>query len=115
MSGQEEKDENRREEPSGEETPLCTRCLTPVSPLQHYCHKCGKVVGQYTPYLPYEGIPFDVSIFGEMWKSLRKPKVSWLTKTLYLLFIAWNAPIMLIGLPFLLVRKLRKKSNRIRK
>ena len=43
--------------------PLCIQCLTPFEPLEHYCKNCGSAVGNYTMYLPFINIPFEVKYF----------------------------------------------------
>jgi hypothetical protein len=112
MTEQEKNTGNKGDRQIGEGIPVCPHCLTPFHHLQHYCEKCGKAVGLYVPYLPYEGIPFNWSIFGEMWKRLRSPKTSWFAKAFYLFMIIVFAAPMLVGVPFLVIGKLRKKGRR---
>ena len=54
--------------------PVCWGCLTPVDPLQYYCHKCGTATGQLTPTLPYIYIPFMVSLIDRMWTRIWFPR-----------------------------------------
>jgi predicted amidophosphoribosyltransferase len=51
---------------------ICVNCATPiVDKKQHYCPKCGNVIGEYTRYLPYENIRFNYSIFGTIVNKLK--------------------------------------------
>ncbi|MDY7109352.1 MAG: hypothetical protein SYC29_12020 [Planctomycetota bacterium] len=61
-------------DPESDGTPLCPGCLTPVDPLQHYCHRCGTAVGQFTPYIPFVNIPFTISLFDRLWTRLWFPR-----------------------------------------
>lgn len=81
-----------------EEIPVCLNCMEPVSPLAHYCPNCGRVVGQYTPIMPYESIWWQVDIWGKIWNQLWSKEVSVAGKIFRFLMIIWNVPIMLIGL-----------------
>ena len=94
------------------EVPVCLKCLTPHSPLQHYCQECGETVGQLSPYIPFVNIPFNYSIFGTMWRRTwleQAVPVRW--KVFYMFMIIRFAPIMIIGLPFVLIAKLRRKKT----
>lgn len=51
-------------------TPLCTRCLEPFDPLQHYCRSCGNTVGQYTAMIPFVDIPFMYSGVDLLWTRM---------------------------------------------
>ena len=84
-------------------TPVCLRCLTPYEPLQHYCDKCGTAVGQFTPYIPFVSIPFSVSLFERLWQRIwDSDSVHISKKVFYWALIVWWAPIMLLGIPFML-------------
>ncbi len=84
-------------------TPVCLRCLTPYEPLQHYCEKCGTAVGQFTPYIPFVSIPFSVSLFERLWQRIwDSDSVHISKKVFYWALIVWWAPIMLLGIPFML-------------
>lgn len=98
-----------------EQVPVCLNCLTPHSPLQHYCRKCGQTVGQLTPYMPFLNIPFNFAIFDTMWKRIwgrEEAAVGW--RIFYVLLIFLCVPIMLLGLPFAIVAKFRKEPDRTR-
>ena len=93
-------------------TPVCLRCLTPVNPLQNYCHNCGETVGQLAPYIPFVNIPYNYSIFGIMWKKIWNDKqTSLLKKGFYFLLIVLFVPIMLVGIPFVLGERFRRKPQ----
>ena len=84
--------------------PICPGCFTPVSPLDHQCPSCGKSVGQYTPNLPYEGIFYRMEFFRGLWQRANAPGPSLLRLLDWFLLIVL-APITLIGLPFVWVRR----------
>ena len=50
-------------------TPACPRCLTPFAPDERYCSACGFCVGQFTPYLPVEGIRFGADLYRSAWAT----------------------------------------------
>jgi len=81
-----------------EEMPLCLRCLRPVDPRAYYCPYCGQATGQLTPYLPFINIPWEVGIWGQMWRQVWSPRVSIPGRIFRLLMIVWNVPVLLIGL-----------------
>ena len=88
--------------------PVCPRCMTPFDPLQHYCKKCGEAVGQLTPYIPFVNIPFNCSVFGTMWHRFWFDKRTNIgMKILFLFLIILMAPVMLLGLPFVIWQKAR--------
>lgn len=92
--------------------PVCLRCFTPFHPLQDYCENCGEAVGQLTPYKPFVNIRFNYSIFGRMWKIVwRDAEASLVLKSFCFVLIVLFAPIMLVGLPFILWEKSRRKAN----
>jgi len=85
------------------ERPLCPRCLTPFELEQHYCHKCGDAVGHFTPYIPFVNIRFNYGIFGRMWHKLwRDREAGFLIKGVCAVLIVVLAPVMLVGLPFVI-------------
>ncbi len=95
-----------------QEQPLCWQCLTPFDLLQHYCHKCGATVGQFTPYIPFVNIRFQANFFGKMWRRIWYEKATPATKVVCLLLILFLWPIMLLlGLPFVFWRWLRKRGD----
>jgi hypothetical protein len=105
-----EEDDNKTEETQGEESqPLCFQCLTPVEPLQHYCSNCGGTVGNYTRYLPFVNIPFQVEFSAKVWMKFWRSDDSLLLRILIfpIVIFMWG-PIFLIGLPFELWRKYKK-------
>ncbi len=85
--------------PDEEAIPLCIGCLRPVSALQHYCDHCGTCVGQLTPCLPYEHIPYYAGFFGRLWDRLwyerrRTP----FERAFYSVLILLLQPVLAIGL-----------------
>jgi hypothetical protein len=63
--------------------PVCWGCLTPVDPLQHYCHACGTATGQFTPNIPFVNIPFSVSLLDRLWTRIWFPR--------------WESPVRRVG------------------
>jgi hypothetical protein len=111
MGARRRKREKQVRRPAMEGTPLCPHCLEPYDPMVDYCPRCSRAVGRYTPYLPYVNIRFNVSIFGEMWKRLWSRRIPWYSKSLYVFLIITMAPIMLVGLPFALVKYFRNRHR----
>ncbi len=81
------------------ETPVCWRCMRPCDPGSYYCPHCGSTdpVNSLTPYMPFVNIPFNYSIFGEMWRggTGQRPMQTW--KRIFCWFI------LLLCVPFFLV------------
>jgi hypothetical protein len=71
-----------------------------VDPVSHYCPHCGNATGQLTPYLPFESIPWETGIWGQMWRQFRSRRVSAPGRLLRLFMIVWGAPVLLVGLFF---------------
>ncbi len=97
------------------ETPVCVNCQCPVdSPRQHYCPRCGAVVGEYTRYLPFENIRFNYGIFGTLWRKLGDPGTPWPTQLLAMVLIlalAWPiALVYVISLPWRWLGQFRKAA-----
>ena len=89
--------------------PICPNCSKPINnPRANYCDNCGGVVGEYTRYLPLEGIKFNYSICGTMWRNMCDRNSSKLAKTANLLLLLMVAPITpIIGLAAVCAGKLR--------
>ena len=81
-------------------TPVCVRCFQPVDPLAHYCSHCGEATGQFTQYLPFESIPWQTRIWGQVWRQIWSRDVSLAGRSFRLFMVVWNVPVMLIGLLF---------------
>ena len=81
--------------------PMCENCVKPLkNDTQHFCHNCGKTVGNYTRYLPYEGIWFNYDIFGTLWRKINSQETPVSLKILYLFLTAVIAPaVLIVGLP----------------
>lgn len=86
------------EEGSG--TPVCVQCFQPVDPLQNYCANCGGATGNFTHYLPFVNIRWQASVWGQAWRQIWSPGISFPGRLFRFLMIVWNVPIMLIGLLF---------------
>jgi len=98
-----------------EEQPVCLQCLTPVDLLEYYCSNCGYASGQITPYLPYENIYYNYSAFCKLWKRLWYEKTSITMKIVGFALIVQHAPIMFVGIPFVLWIKIRRPTARLQK
>ena len=85
---------------SGDGTPVCIRCFQPVDPLAHYCSHCGEATGRFTHYLPFESIPWWTHVWGQVWRQIWSGDVSLPGRAFRLFMVAWNVPVMLIGLLF---------------
>lgn len=81
-------------------SPVCIQCFRPVNPLDHYCPNCGGATGQFTHYLPFVNIRWQVSVWGQAWRQIWYREVSIPGRIFRFLMIVWNVPIMLIGLLF---------------
>jgi hypothetical protein len=94
--------ENEGEEAPPMDTPVCVHCQHPVaSPFQHYCPKCGEVVGEYTRYLPFESIRFNYGFLGTLWRKIGNPEVVWYKQLVaMILFLAF---FLVMGGPLILV------------
>ena len=89
-------EDNSIEQPK--DVPLCLNCLCPVDPLDHYCPKCGRAVGQLTPIMPYESIRWEADIWGRMWRQLWAKETSVPGRIVRLFMIIFFAPVLLIGI-----------------
>ena len=98
----ESKSANERDIPEDESngSPVCIQCFKPVNPLDHYCPNCGGATGQFTHYLPFVNIRWQASVWGQAWRQIWYREVSIPGRLFRFLMIAWNVPIMLIGLLF---------------
>jgi hypothetical protein len=69
-----------------------------VDPRAYHCPYCGEAVGQLTPYLPLESVPWQAGIWGQAWRQVWSRNVSLPGRIFRLVMILWNVPILLIGL-----------------
>jgi len=100
------------EQSDGRESPVCLNCMTPHDPLMHFCPRCGATVGQLTIYMPFEGIHWQVDFFSKAWSRVwHNRRAGFLSKVFCLFMIVVYAPIMLLGLPFILLGRRRKPKN----
>jgi len=94
-----------------EEIPLCPHCLTPMGPFDSYCQNCGQGFSANTPYVPFVNIKFYVNFYARMWQKLWFEDNSlWFKLFLFLLVVRF-APIMLLGVPFALVERARRRRK----
>ena len=100
-------DAENAEQTQDDGTPVCLRCCRPIDPLAHYCSYCGEASGKFTTYLPYECIPWEARIYGQMWHQVWSNDVSILGRIFRFLFLVWFCPFILIGL----VPKLRQYKS----
>jgi len=95
----------------GEGTPVCIGCFRPVDPLAHYCPHCGAATGTFTHYLPFINIRWQASVWGQAWRQMRSREISILGRLFRFVMIAWNVPVMLIGLLFRPKREIEKEQG----
>ncbi len=93
-------DQDILENENSDGTPVCIKCFRPVDPLAHYCSHCGGATGNFTHYLPFINIQWQASVWGQAWRQVRSPGISFPGRLFRLIMIIWNAPIILIGLAF---------------
>lgn len=98
-------------EGEGEGTPVCLRCFRPVDPLAHYCPHCGGATGRFTHYLPFISIRWEASVWGQAWRQMWSREISLRGRLFRFVMIAWNVPIMLIGLLFRPPREAEEKPD----
>ena len=92
--------------------PLCTQCLAPHSPSVYYCPKCGAAVGQFTAYMPFVNIPFFANFYGRVWERVWHERgVAIHKRAASLLLVLCMAPVMLVGLPFALLKRWKSPSH----
>lgn len=87
-------------EDGDEGTPVCMKCFQPANPLDNYCRNCGGATGNFTHYLPFVNIRWQASVWGQAWRQIGSPDVSFPGRVFRLIMVIWNVPIMLIGLLF---------------
>ena len=94
------------------DTPACPRCLTPFAPDDRYCSSCGFCVGQFTPFLPVEGIRFGADLYRSAWATAdgRSDRRSGL-RLLSICYLLFAAPIITaIGVVLRVLRPSTKPS-----
>lgn len=94
----------------GEPTPLCINCLQPVDPLHYYCPNCGEATGQLTQYIPFVNIPWQITVWGRMWRQVFSRETSIPGRLFRLIMIIWNVPLLLIGLFFIRSQKTKDQN-----
>ncbi|HEX6812547.1 MAG TPA: hypothetical protein VF384_13055 [Planctomycetota bacterium] len=100
-------------EPGSAPTPVCPGCLAPIERARYYCKRCGRDTGQFTSYLPFVNIPWMATGFGTAWQKVWQSNgPRWYARVGYMLFIVLFAPVMLVGLPFVLLARRGEASQR---
>ena len=84
-----------RDEVDKLEKEICLKCGAEVKKGQYYCPKCNNATGKYVPYLPFVNIPFNYSMHQNLWRKLKSRDVSFLLKSIIILFIILTAPVMI--------------------
>ncbi len=103
---------NNADELDAEGTALCPRCLSRVDPSSYYCETCGESAGNLTPYIPYVNIRFAVNFYRAMWrKAWYDHTTHVMIRLLCIVLIVLFAPIMFIGLPFVLLGKRKARTK----
>lgn len=80
--------------------PVCLKCLTPHSSLDHYCKHCGYAVGTFTRYIPFVNIPWQVDFWSRLANVARDRNRRRLMRAAACLLVVALAPIMLLGILF---------------
>ncbi len=97
-----------------ESVQLCTHCLSPVPVGQYYCQQCGETASDLTPYIPFVNIRFVCNFYKRLWRTACYDKrASILVRIFCLVLIVLFAPVMLIGVPFLLWQKIHKTKRNV--
>lgn len=94
--------------------PLCPNCMEPCDPSNHYCPNCdsNEAMNPLTPYLPFEGIRFTAGVYAKLWRQMWGGDVSTGFRILQIgIFIFFFPFIFLIGLPFVIMEKLKSRNN----
>src|SRR5688572_27583819 len=93
-------------------TPVCPGCLAPIELARDYCKTCGRDTGQFTTYLPYVNIPWMATGFAAAWQRVWQHNgPRWYARVGCFLFILLFAPVMLVGLPFVLLARRRGAAS----
>lgn len=90
---------------------LQVKCLRECDPRSYYCAHCdsNEAIDPLASYMPFVDIRFVCGFYGKAWRTIWYNKdASAALKLLCLLLIIYFAPILLIvGLPLLLIEKIR--------
>ena len=94
---------------------VCPKCFQPCEPSQYYCASCdsNEPLNPLASYMPFERIRFGAGVFGKMWRRVLNKETSMAMRFFSLFLIVIFAPVMLtVGLPFLLISKIKDDSLR---
>jgi len=88
--------------------PVCLRCFEPTKLGVNYCEECGAATGQYTEYLPYVNIAWQVTGYERLLRGVwADPEASLFLRGLRLLAVVALAPVALFVLPWCRWRRSR--------
>ncbi len=99
----------------GEATPVCPMCLQPCDPKTYYCPRCGSnsPINPLASYMPFVDIRFKTGMVGRLWhRSVEEPDAGILKRVALLVMAVFYSPLILLGLPWAMAEKLRKRDYR---
>jgi len=99
----------------GQATPVCPMCLQPCDPKAYYCPHCGSSspINPLASYMPFVDIRFKTGMVGRLWhRSVEKPDAGILKRAALLVMAVFYSPLILLGLPWAMAEKLRKRDYR---
>lgn len=96
--------------------PVCPKCFRAYDPQAYYCPYCdaNDTINPLTTYMPYIRIRFIYGFFGKMWNVIwYGKKASVLLRALcFFLMLIFVPYILILGFPFVLIRKFAPVSMR---
>lgn len=81
-----------------EAIPVCLKCLTPSTPFDHYCSRCGFAVGRFTRYIPFVNIPWEVDFWARVASIVRSRNRAFVMRGFGFVLILFGAPSILLGI-----------------
>lgn len=94
--------------------PVCPNCFQPCNPLDNYCPNCisNEAINPLTPYLPFEGIRFGAGVYAKLWRKTWTSDTTMGRRLCYIcIFLLFMPILFIIGLPFVVIEKLRPKQS----
>jgi hypothetical protein len=94
--------------------PLCLHCLRPCNPYDYYCSNCDSndTVNPITAYLPFVQIRYNYGFFGKVWRKVwYENQTAEIIKILYLFFIAFFVPFLLLAGIFILFISRKERAD----
>ena len=95
--------------------PVCSKCFQPGPPQQYYCTNCdsNEPLNPLASYMPFVRIRFGAGVAGKLWRKALSKETSVAMRAFSLLLIGIGMPIILaVGLPLLLISKIKNDSLR---